>query len=141
MFNLYWYWLPNIGFGPFKFEEPINHYLQDKKLVVVDDIEPSLGWKNYKVLSEEIYIDVEDEKIVCFSSYEKFYYSSINLIGLQREELVEHLGRVPEEIGDGVVYDDGDVRVPMMFNSLGLIIWTSNEIAVLASCIKCDDVE
>lgn len=132
-----WSWIPNEGLGPVKFECDINVYI--KKLGALLDLsdEPdSTNWVQYHLPDREVFIDVESNKVVSILCYDEFLYKGNNLIGMRVADVDKLIECSPDEIGEPVIYDDGDVQTPYEYMSLGLQIWFSNNQAVSISCSK-----
>ncbi|MEQ8999414.1 MAG: hypothetical protein RID53_23190 [Coleofasciculus sp. B1-GNL1-01] len=127
-----WTWIPNKSFGLIKFNTPIEIYTNNIGVFLSDD-NATIGWKTYKVPDENISIYVEDGIVVAVATYEKLYFKGINLIGISQTKLIEILEVEPDEVGTGVLYEDGDVQTPLDFDPLGLQVWISDCVVVSAS--------
>lgn len=136
MLNMEWIWKPNSRVGLIKLGDKIDEYLDDFGLILLDEHLDATGWVRYKVPDIDTYIDAEDGVIVSISSYEIFIFDNNNLIGMDTKDLNKALGYNPDEIGNQVLYGDGDIQIPYDYNDLGLQLWISNGKVVLASCIK-----
>ena len=56
-------------------------------------------------------------------------------------ELVNILDCSADEVGESVIYDDGDIRTPYEYFDLGLQLWTSKQRVTSVSCLTyegCD---
>jgi len=133
--TIIWEWLPNSNLGPIKLGNQISDYYEKFHLMKNEDID-NTGWVRYKFPSFDTYIDVENEIIVSISTYEELIYKDKNIIGIQKNDLVNVLGSEPDEVGDPVLFDDGDLQTSYDYFDLGLQLWISNGVVVSASCVN-----
>lgn len=131
-----WEWVPNSSLGPIKLGDKISFYIKNLCLSNDDSEGDDTNWIGYKLPDVDTYIYVENEIIVSITSYEEFYYKGKNIIGMKANKLSETLDCEPSELGDSVLFDDGDIQTPFEYFHLGLQLWVSNEIVVSASIMN-----
>ncbi len=138
--KIVWEWEPNSSLGPIKLGDQISHYVEKFHLKDAnDDNDDITGWVSYVLPSVDTYVYVENGIIVSITSYEEFFYKEKNIIGVKTSELLNILGRDPDEIGVSVLYDNGVIQTPFEYLDLGLQLWVRDEEVVSASCINgCD---
>lgn len=136
MLKIEWIWKPNSSVGLIKLGDKIEEYLDKFGLILLDEHLDATGWIRYKAPDIDTYIDTEDGVIVSISSYETFLFNNKNLVGMDVKDLNKVLGCSPDEIGNQVIYEDGDVQIPYEYSDLGLQLWISNGKVALASCIE-----
>lgn len=134
--NILWEWIPNSSLGSIKLGDQISHYVETFHLIKEDneDHDDITNWVSYDLPSMDAYIDAENGIVVAITSYEEFIYKEKNIVGINVSELRKLLGCNPDEIGDSVLYDDGDVQTPLTYTDLGLKLWVRDEKVVYASC-------
>lgn len=138
--KIVWEWEPNSSLGPIKLGDQVSHYVEKFHLKDAnDDNDDITGWVSYVLPSVDTYVYVENGIIVSITSYEEFIYKEKNIIGVKTSELLNILGRDPDEIGVSVLYDNGVIQTPFEYLDLGLQLWIKDEEVVSASCINgCD---
>lgn len=131
--KIVWEWEPNSSLGPIKLGDQISYYVEVFDLIGEED-EDLIGWMDYKLPNVDTYIYAENGVIASICSYEEFIYKGKNLIGIETSELLNTLGYEPDEVGESVLYDNGDIQTPLEYFNLGLQLWIRNEEVVSASC-------
>jgi hypothetical protein len=140
--NVMWDWLPNIRLGPVVLGENIDIYINSLNVYLEDEEQDDMtDWVRYVVPDVDIYIDVENGKVVSVTSYGEFIYKGKNIIGMNVIDLDRILGCAADEVGGSVVYDDGDRRTPYEYFNLGLQVWTSKNIITSGSCLTYEDCD
>lgn len=119
-------WVPNICYGEFFFGEDINKYIDVYNLIQDMETPDSTGWRQYRVPGKEVYIEAEHGKVVSILCYEEFFYKGTNIISSSLDDLEKLLGSACADIGDSVVYFDGDEQTPVDFDPLGLQVWVDS---------------
>ncbi|MFT4928827.1 MAG: hypothetical protein ACI8WB_004947 [Phenylobacterium sp.] len=133
-------WEPNEGIGPIRFGGDINHYIELLKLVIdPDDAPDKTGWIQYQIPGKEVFIDAEADKVESVLCYKEFFFKNQNLIGMKVIDLDIVLNCHADEIGDSILYDDGDLQTPREYFSLGLQVWSSDNVVVSISCCTYAD--
>ena len=122
-------WQPNEGIGPIRFGGDINHYIELLKLVIdPDDAHDNTGWIQYQIPGKEVFVDVEADKVESVLCYKEFFFKNQNLIGMKVAELEVVLNCLVDEIGNSILYDDGDLQTPREYFTLGLQVWSSGNV-------------
>ncbi|MDN7135824.1 hypothetical protein [Pseudidiomarina terrestris] len=133
-----WSWIPNTSVGNIALDEPLES-VKSKQELLAGDEDSITGWASYFIPEQDIYIDVEDGKVVSITSYKKFYYKGKNCIGLNILELGELLGVLPDEIGIPLEFEDGEIKTPREYSELGLQLWTTNNHVISITCLTYKD--
>jgi hypothetical protein len=127
-------WVPNVSLGDIVIGRNISVYEKSVGAVVNPEISSDItGWVNYDIPGTETDISVENGMVVAVSSYESCVYNNIEMIGLSREELESLLGCQPDEEGDPVLFDNGDISTPLEFFKLGAEVWLEDGKVTLVS--------
>ncbi len=134
--NTVWEWVPNSNLGPIKLGDKISPYIQTLHLSNDNTEGDDTNWIGYKLPNIDTYVYVENEIIISITSYEEFNYKDKNIIGMKVNQLSEILGCEPSELGESVLFDDGDIQTPFEYFHLGLQLWVSNEIVMSASIMN-----
>lgn len=121
-------WEPLVSVGPFKFDTPIQKYIEPYNLHFVEAADDTVNWDTYATYDEDIYIDTEDSKIVGISCYTNLYYKGINIIGLSLSKVREILGS-EDEVGDQL----GE-KIPIEYYTLSLQLWVQNGYITNVTC-------
>ena len=129
-----WVWVPNQSLGPVFIGSKIENYIGVFALTK-DTTVDATGWDTYVFPNHNIYIDTDNGKVVSITSYSEFFYKGQNLIGLGILELSKLFGVDPDEIGDPVEYEDGDIKQPFEYFDLGLQVWMSDGTVTSVSCM------
>lgn len=132
-------WNPNVGVGGIIFGEPIQKYIDDLGVYLDEDDEPVGTWIRYIVPGIEMYVDVENDKVVSVNSFENFFYRGVNLIGSNIEILKQLLpGEIPGQ-GETVEYDDGDIQTVFDYDLSSLQVWCRDDGTIVSvSCCNYD---
>lgn len=133
-----WEWIPNRSLGPVSIGSRIESYIEIFALVKEESADAT-RWDTYIFPSFNTYIDTEDGEVVSITAYKEFFYKGQNLIGASIVKLGNLLGVKPDEIGQPVEYDDGDIKTPYEYFDLGLQIWVSNSCVTSASCMSYEN--
>ena len=137
-----WNWEPNVRLGPIKLGEPIEGYLSLGVALDEDKAATDItGWIGYKWPKLEVFIYAEQDRIVAITSYEFFFYKGENIIGKTIPEFEHLLEGSADEIGNSVVFDNGDVQTPYEYSALGLSLWESKGHILYASIIDVTEPE
>ncbi|WNF48445.1 hypothetical protein RHP75_08540 [Pseudomonas sp. SG20056] len=136
--NILWDWTPNKSLGPVKIGSSIDAYILSLGFIYDEDSDPADGWVSYIDKAGDVYIDVSDGLVVSITSYGEFYYKSLNLIGATILELGALVGRVADEVGSAVEFDDGDIKNSYDYFDLGLQVWASQGVITSATCLSYD---
>ncbi len=117
--------LPNKGLGRYILGSDIQEY-QERYGVVLHRTEDSqTGWSCYKDANSKVYLYTEDHNVVAITVYDSCTYKGHELIGMPIGDFLQLLDIEPDEIGEPIEYQDGDVQTPYEFYELELEIWTS----------------
>lgn len=131
-----WIWAANKSLGDVELGVSIGALKCKNDIVLDEKVETEVSdWETYKVANEKIYIDFENESVVCIRSYEYFFFREKNIIGMHIQDLIMELGVVPDERGESIEYEDGDIQVSYDFLSLGLHVYCSDDVIVSATCL------
>ena len=106
-----WQWVPNKSLGNVSIGESLSS-VEAKHSLLANEVDTITGWTTYFIANDDVYIDIEEDRVVSITSYKTFTYLGKNCIGLNVVELGELLGVLPDEIGDPVEYEDNEVKVP-----------------------------
>lgn len=138
--NELWNWQPNVGLEPFKFNTLIDEYIAQFELFLDPDDSPdTTDWIQYKMPNHEVSIDVENKKIVSIFTDESFCYQGNTLLGKKVSELESIIAQKPDNVGEPVDYGDGNIQIPLEYDSLGLIAWICNDVVISASFYEFED--
>ncbi len=137
--NINWQWVPNKSLGPIIIDSKISDYFENLNVVRDETSTDSTDWDTYIVPANDVYIDVDGEDVVSITAYREFKYDGKNVIGMTTAQLEKVLGCTPDEVGEAVEYDDGDVKTSFDYFDLGLQIWASDEVITSATCLSYDD--
>lgn len=132
-----WIWIPNKSLGPITIGSPVEAYINKLGFSCDEDSDDST--ECYVDKSGDIYIDALDGLVESITSYREFYYKHVNLIGSSILELGTLIGKVADEAGESVEFEDGDVKSCYDYFDLGLQVWASRGIITSASCLTYDD--
>ena len=138
-------WIPTVRVGPVHLGDTIEKYLENLPIRACPDPFDESEFLCYAYGEEEepsYFLDEEDRiwNIVCFDA---LIYQGTDLIGLPIERVIELVGVAPDEYGEAEEDVDGEVRIPVEFDRLGLQLWLSDNIASSAdvSFANVDDDE
>jgi len=137
-------WVPNIRLGQIFLGEDINVYVNNLGAILQDEEKGSddcTSWVSYALPDPDVFIDVENQKVVSITSYRDFIYKNKNLIDMSIIELEDVLGCSADEVGETIFYDDADQKTPYEFFDLGLQVWVSEKRVVSISCLTYEDCE
>ncbi|RLA51907.1 MAG: hypothetical protein DRR42_09045 [Gammaproteobacteria bacterium] len=130
-----WEWFPNRSLGPVTIGSNIEIYIANLALVK-DESTDATGWDTYILPDFEIYIDVEDGKVISITAYREFLYKGRNLVGTNLIELDGLIDAKADEVGQPVEYEDGDIKTPYEYFGLGLQVWVSKNRVTSISCMS-----
>ncbi|NEO88691.1 MAG: hypothetical protein F6J87_31360 [Spirulina sp. SIO3F2] len=139
MKHLNWDWVPQTRVGFLYLNTLVTDYDEEMGLFLSETADDITGWETYEIDSEdsqEICLFTEDKVIMSIVVDKFIYYKGINLIGLDENQLIDNLRIEPNEIGKGVIYENGDVVTPLEFDPLGLEVWIQDDIVVSVCCMK-----
>ena len=132
-----WEWIPNTRMGLIEFGLPVPTKLLNLKRVLKDgDWADDSHIVSYDLNDVDITVDLVDNRVAFVTSWSYFIFKGVNLIGKNMKDLETLLDSAADEEGEGVEYDDGDVRIPFTFTDLGLLVWMSDS---LVASICCSD--
>lgn len=134
-----WVWIPNKSLGELFLGAPIQLYKNKNIGIKKQNYESASTWSTYEWTSQNIYIDVEDEKIVCIRSYSDFFYKKENFIGMKIDNIIKLLNKNPDEIDEPVEYENGNIHIDYRFFSLGLHVDCCDGKAFSATCINYEE--
>lgn len=135
-----WEWSPSNGVGPLKYGALIQDYLSEYPIRLLEPEGSDVtGWGTYEIENSDKTIWTEEGKIVSIRCDEYFVYKGNNLIGLSKIECIAYLQRQPDEVGEGVLFEDGTVQKPLEFDELGLEVWLEDGKIVSASAYDPED--
>ena len=128
-------WQPNIGMGSIVFGDPIAQCEQQHGAFVdPGDTPDGTSWRQYQLPGTDCFLEVENGQVVAILVYDILIYQRKNIIGRKMTDIIELLGE-PDEIGDSVIYDDGDIQTPYEFRHFGLQAWVSEgRVASVSIC-------
>lgn len=121
-------WEPLLSVGPFKFDTLIQSYIEPYNLNFVEAADEVVNWDTYATSDKNVYIDVEDSKIVAISCYKHLFYKGKNLVGLSLSEIRTMLGK-ENEVGDQI----GE-KIPIEYYSLSLQVWLKEGYVTNVTC-------
>lgn len=133
-----WSWIPNTSLGNIAIDESLSSVRSKYKLLASEE-DSITGWTSFFIPDHDIYIDVENGKVVSITSYNKFLYREKNCIGLNMLDLGEVLGTLPDEIGEAIEFQDGEVKTPREYLNLGLQVWSTNNHVTSITCLHYED--
>jgi len=137
-----WEWVPNKSLGPILIGADIRTYIKDFNATIDKNMGDDLtGWDSYDLLDYEIRIDAENNKVLSITSYKEFLFRKRNAFDLSVSQFIKLLECSPDEIGDNVEYDDGDIKTPYEFFEIGLQVWASNSVITSITCMTYQDVK
>ena len=128
-------WTPNKGLGPIALDTRIDEAVRKYSAYLFAEDVDEIGLVTYILPEVDVRLDVEGEKIVAIRSSTDFYYQNENMIGMTIFQAGSLLGKIADEIGNEVEYDDGDTQVCFEFFDEGLQVWTSQGRIVSATCL------
>lgn len=127
--------------GPINLRENITLYKKTLGAILSlsqleDDVTDLI---TYEIPGEDTYIDTENGLVVSVSTYKSCIYRGKEIIGMTQDDLENLLECQPDEIGESVLYDDGDVQTPLEFFELGAQVWVANGIVTNISVLNYED--
>ena len=125
-------WIPLIGFGPLKFQESVEPYLQQEILVPFefnDGLSDSTGWDNYSYFDDDTLVYVKSGRIISIACYRHCVLRGCDLIGSDYETVKETIGSEPE--GDPDIEELIDeVQEVFDFGEAGALVWVKDGVVV-----------
>ena len=128
-----WEWVPKKSLGDIELGASIG-LIKSGYDLLGGEYDSVTGWTTYYLPDHDIYIDTENDNIICITSYRDFFYKNQNIIGINILLLGETLGVLPDEVGEPVEYEDGEVKTPREYFELGLQVWMSRNVVSSVSC-------
>jgi len=136
-----WEWVPNKSLGPISIGADISIYIKDFNATIDKNMADDLtGWDSYDLLDFKVRIDVENNKVMSITSYKEFLFKKRNAFDMSVSQFFKLLENSPNEIGDNVEFDDGDIKTPYEFFEIGLQVWASNSVITSITCMTYQDV-
>jgi len=128
-------WKPLKGVGPFQFGSPIEPFLEDWNVQLVEEDIDSTGWITYEIDEGAFQIHMEDDEIISIACYQHCYFQNQDLIGLSYEN-AKMLFKYPsdnEHQPDRIFINDYPQFV-YDFGRLGAQLWVKDGIVVTVFC-------
>jgi hypothetical protein len=128
--------IPNVSVGPFRFNDPIESYLNRFRFSVSPEDE--LGFKTYDIDDPETTLFVKKGRIDFIGLYDLCYLKDQNIIGLTVDEFMASTNAKYYGAVDVADFEEDDIPQYIYdFEDLGLQIWTKGEggkiVTVIAS--------
>ena len=134
--KIQWVWVKNKQLGPIVIGDEIQKHIET--LAAMLEEADGSEWDTYTVPDEDVYIDVENHKVVSISAYTEFFYCGYNVIGMTIHALTQLLDCKADDIGEPIEYEDGDIKISYDFVKVGLQVWCSEDVITSVTCLVYD---
>lgn len=117
-------WIPLVSVGPVKFGDNIEDHLRSG-FAIEDKFDEDPEEPDYIDRDDVLSFRVGEDSVTVESihTWESLVYKGRNLIGMNQESLLKHLGAEPDSVEKEEEPTDEVIETILSFDRLGLLVW------------------